>query len=240
MNARSWNPLGWSLLVGLLGSFGPSLAIGAPVAPTSYDMLNGVSPGSNTRHYWDRKYNGSGNTTQDAAPLTGGLGDLTDGIVASGKWSVVELIDDNPGTLEPTDGTGPYVGWRREGLSPPERNVPNPKITFRFANQIRFDTVRVHYDNDSDVFSPATIGVKVGSASSLFPIDSGLPGPRWADLDVSSLNMTGDALELTLNHRGVWVHISEVSFAGSVVPEPAACVLAGLASLAWSLRRRRS
>ena len=68
------------------------------VTPTSYDMPNGYT---GSYEYWDESYTGSGNTAADGDPLSGGLGDLTDGVVASDNWYVVEA----------PLGPGPYVGW---------------------------------------------------------------------------------------------------------------------------------
>jgi hypothetical protein len=48
--------------------------------PASYDMLNGES-GSYT--YYDDTYDGDGDTGTPLAPLSNGLGDLTDGVIAT-------------------------------------------------------------------------------------------------------------------------------------------------------------
>lgn len=49
----------------------------AGLTPDSYSMLNGNTDSSN---YWDETYTGSGCVTCDNAALTGGRGDLTDGM----------------------------------------------------------------------------------------------------------------------------------------------------------------
>lgn len=67
------------------------------IAPVSYDMLNGET-GSFT--YYDETYNGSGNPQGTLSALSGGLGDLTDGVIASQNWNVAEQA-----------ANGPYVGW---------------------------------------------------------------------------------------------------------------------------------
>ena len=64
-----------------------SVAAAAPVLPTSYAMPNGYTAAYN---YWDQIYSGSGSVTTDGAPLSGGLGDLTDGIIATDNWFVAE------------------------------------------------------------------------------------------------------------------------------------------------------
>src|SRR5687768_17614164 len=86
-------------IVLMLGMFVvPITTQAAPILPTSYDMLNGES---GTFTYHDETYNGSGSTTTDLAPLSGGVGDLTNGIIAASNWFVTELVPN-----------GPYVGWQ--------------------------------------------------------------------------------------------------------------------------------
>ena len=70
-----------------------TFAAAGNVVPTSYDMLNGQT-GSFT--YWDDSYNGTGSPTTSGDLLTGGLGDLTDGVIATENWFSTP---------------GPYVGW---------------------------------------------------------------------------------------------------------------------------------
>jgi hypothetical protein len=67
----------------LLLLLAPTAVVSAPVTPPSYDMPNGQI-GRFT--YFDESYNGNGNTAQADAPLSGGLGDLTDGIVTNARW----------------------------------------------------------------------------------------------------------------------------------------------------------
>jgi hypothetical protein len=59
-------------------------------------MLNGEGGPGNP--YWDDTYNGAGSTTTDLAPLSGGLGQLTDGIIPTENFNLVEP-------------NGPYVAW---------------------------------------------------------------------------------------------------------------------------------
>jgi len=186
------------------------------VFATSYDMRNGVSPNCGCRHYWDRKYAPSppGSTTTDGYFLTGGLGDLTDGIVTEDHWNIAEELDENIYDLEDTDGIGPYVGWRALGLLNAENNIPEPEVLFHFAGPISFSRVRVHYeDHPSDVFPPVEIYVKVGSNESLphVPLRDG-QGPKWADIDVSSDNMAGNSLLVRFVTDRAWTLIDEVEF----------------------------
>src|SRR5215471_20513042 len=84
------------------------------LTPLSYDMLNGNGQASGGAYnYWDKFYTGAGNTMQDNAFLSGGLGDLTDGIVTNEHWFNVEN----------SAGTGPYVGWL----------FLNPTVVFHFS-----------------------------------------------------------------------------------------------------------
>jgi hypothetical protein len=91
---------------------------------TSYDTPNGNTGSYN---YWDDTYTGSGSKTTDGALLSGGVGVLTDGVVASDNWYVTEA----------PAGPGPYVGWL----------AFNPTITFHFASTIDFQNVGIYFDD---------------------------------------------------------------------------------------------
>ncbi|ELS46311.1 hypothetical protein C789_3912 [Microcystis aeruginosa FACHB-905 = DIANCHI905] len=65
------------------------------ILPTKPKRANGGGS-----KYWDKKYNGTGNTSVNYVPLCGGVGDLTDGIIPTQNWNDVEVAD----------GTGLYVG----------------------------------------------------------------------------------------------------------------------------------
>ena len=57
------------------------------ISVDSYSMLNG-SRGSFT--YFDDNYTGTGNTQGINAPLSGGVGKLTDGVIANQIWCNTE------------------------------------------------------------------------------------------------------------------------------------------------------
>ena len=128
-----------------------NVANAAAISPISYDMLNGNGQAIGGRfNYWDKNYTGSGNTTQDNAPLSGGLGDLTDGVIATDNWLNVENVA----------GEGPYVGW----LS------LDPTITFNFANIVNIDSVTIYVDDYNGVGAgnvrvPHSVNLSMGGAS---------------------------------------------------------------------------
>lgn len=199
----------------------------APITPVSYDMRNGDGQASSgSYNYWDKAYTGSGATTTDAAPLSGGLGDLTDGYVESQNWFNVEN----------SAGTGPYVGWRQiNGV---------PVIKFNFGGSYAFGTLTLHLDDSNGaggVDLPASADVKIGSWVNNFLI-----GPQaGAEPKAITLNLAGNVgsqVEVTLNYANQWIFLSEVTFDGrqAAVPEPSTLALgaAGLAVVAL-LRRRR-
>ena len=198
------------------------------LTPTSYAGINGFGQAANGLfNYWDASYDGVGDTSTDGAPLSGGRGDLTDGVVADQSWRASEN----------DQGTGPYVGWLDV----------NPTVTFEFDGPVVLDTVRVHVDdanNNGAVAPPASITVAGGNLSHEHLVDDpATSDPFWVEIDVSGMGMTDDTLSLTFNRSNRWVFVSEVSFSGSAiggpVPEPAS----GLALLATGMvlmpRRRR-
>lgn len=212
-------------VLGLVCSVGTSRA--DLLTPTQYAMPNGFGTAAGgTFNYWDRFYSGGGATSTDGAPLSGGLGDLTDGLVASDSWNLVENLA----------GTGPYVGWI----------TIDPTLTFQFANSYVFETLRIHLDDSNGtggVAPPLSVAVSAGGAPLVVPVtDPPGSAPYWLEVDLTNLGLSGDSLTVTLNRRDLWVFASEFEIAGrptaSVVPEPATLGLLSLGGIALVLRRR--
>jgi len=197
-----------------------SAGYAALVPVTSYSMPNGDGQASGgTFNYWDKNYTGSGATTTDGAPLTGGTGDLTDGVTASDIWLNVEN----------NAGTGPYVGWL----------TPNPLITFNFAGLPSIGQIDIHLDNSGlgGVFAPAAIFVDGVSQSFTAPALGSI-----GTVSLTGLNLTGTSHTLQFqNLQGDWVFVSEVTFSTRSVPEPAswAMMLGGFGAIGGAQRSRR-
>lgn len=207
-----------------MGLAAPALA--AQVAVSTYDMNNGGGQASGgSYNYWDKAYSGSGATSTDGAPLTGGTGDLTDGVVASDFWYNVEN----------GAGTGPYVGWYTPGVG-----QLNPTINFNFSGSPTITSARLHIDNSyvGGVFAPSAIWID-GAAVAWSGPAVGTIG--W--VDILGLNLTGGSHSLQLFQNGGWVFVSEVEFFGrGGVPEPAtwALMIGGFGLTGAMLRRRRT
>jgi hypothetical protein len=180
-------------------------------------MLNG---NTGSYYYWDETYTGSGCVTCDNAALTGGTGDLTDGIIATDNWFVVEA----------PPGNGPYVGW-----------TLNPTITFHWNSAVSISSVTFYFD-DADgaggVSAPAGVVVDGSPFAIADP-----PGPAPFAFTASGLSFTGNDLVVTIDRNNSWVFLSEVQFESPspAVPEPATCMLmlSGLGTLA-TIRRRKA
>jgi hypothetical protein len=220
--------LGWALLL-----FGPVAPLDATqLFATSYDMLNGdnSSPGTSLR---DDTYqpDPSGHHNTPYAALSGGLGDLTDGIITNSNWGVAPL---------------PFVGWS-------DSVFPNPQITFHFPGTVNLDDVQIHMNKD---YSAGSVTFSMGGTNITRPVTINCPGGANDLFDFSNLNLTGNTLVVTLNNRAPdgncgfhdWILIDEVTFVGSQaasapVPETSTLLLldsglAGLASLTWRRNRR--
>ena len=208
----------------ILAGFAAMPALAAPITVSSYAMPNGDGQASGgSFNYWDLAYSGSGSTNVDGAALTGGTGDLTDGVVASDFWYNVE----NGG------GTGPYVGWYLP-------TTPNPLITFNFASLSTINDISIHIDNShvGGVFAPAAILINGVSQSFTAP-GVGTIG----FINFTGLGLVGNSLTIEFQQGGGWTFVSEISFDGraGVVPEPTswAMMVAGFGVVGMQIRRRR-
>lgn len=181
----------------------------AMLSPVSYDMFNGSSGNFS---YWDDSYNGSGNNQADSAYLSGGLGDLTDGVIATQSWNVAEL--------ETT--SGPYVGWS---------NL-DPTINFHFNSRINFNTITIYaddFDGHVGVSQPTSVTV---NGTNFIVADHAGADPFAISL--TNLGLTSTDLDITIYRGNSWVFVSEVTFDGvTAVPVPAGVWLfiSGLLSL---------
>ncbi len=201
-------------------AFGVAAAAGAvAIAPISYDMPNGDFGSYN---YWDGTYSGTGQTMVSGAPLSGGLGKLTDGVIAVLPWYAVSDFT----------GTGQYVGWYQ---------TPDPTITFHFAGSPTIDRITLHIDAQTGggVYAPSF--VKVDGVAQSYTTGS---GPSAIALTGLSLTGGSHTLQLGNGTTSFYVMLSEVEFAGTpaAVPEPAAwsLLIAGFAITGAAMRRRGS
>ncbi len=193
-------------------------AFASPLTVSSYDMANGNTGSYN---YWDDSYSGSGSKTTDGAALSGGKGDLTDGIKATDNWYVTEA----------PAGAGPYVGWL---------NV-NPLIHFHFAGLVTVKGVSFNFDDaagNGGVSSPLRVVVGGTTYDVIDPA-----GSAPFQFDLTGLNLNVSDLDITITRGNSWVFVSEIAFDGSAgnnsVPEPGLLALfgLGLAGLAFSKRK---
>ena len=198
-----------------------SAAHAVQIIPTSYDMPNG---NSGSYHYWDESYSGSGatgNPAADGSALAGGMGDLTDGIIATQNWYITEA---------PISTPGPYVGW-----------TISPTITFHFAGTPTIDEVRFYFDDadNGGVVAPASVVVDGLLSAVTDPPANSDPFLHT----VSGLNIAKSSFDVTLNSGGPWVFISEIEFYGpSTAPEvplPAPLALLGAGIVALGIAGRR-
>ncbi|MGA2498115.1 MAG: Ig-like domain-containing protein, partial [Tepidisphaeraceae bacterium] len=172
---------------------------GTNVKPISYDMRNGDT---GSYHYWDDTYNGTGNTTQNDAWLSGGTGQLTDGILGSDVW-YADL------------GHGPayeWVGWV---------NTP-PVITFDFGHLQSFSNIAFlcnNYTSPGDVALPGSVTVEFSNDDVNFSqpatytttaAERADKSVRWITLPVQE---TARYVQATFTlGNGSWIFLSEVNF----------------------------
>ncbi len=190
----------------------------AVVSPTSYDLTNGHSGSYN---YWDDSYTGSGNNQANGTTLTGGLGDLTDGVIATQNWNFIE---------GPVGPHGPYVGWA---------NI-NPTVNFHFGSVVNIDTITVYAD-DANGYGGVSAPLSITINGTNFSVsDPASANPLVLTFD--NLNLSTSDIDITFYRKSSWVFISEVTFEGaSAVPVPAAAWLFGSGLIGMiGMSRRRS
>jgi hypothetical protein len=185
----------------------------APLTVSSYSMYNG---GTGTYNYRDFSYtpcNGVCDVT--SAPLSGGVGKLTDGVSPALSW-------DQYG--EDTPWVGWYIGYPNE---------TDPVVTFNFAGVEHINSVTVWVDNSlgaGGVYLPSSVAID-GTSYAIAP-DNINPDPRGYTF--SDLGITGSSVNVQFFQSSgyPWIMVGEVSFA-SGVPEPAswAMMLIGFAGL---------
>ncbi len=158
------------------------------VRPISYDLLNGED---GTYSYYDDSYDGDGDNSQPLAPLARGLGDLTDGVIATSHWNSTP---------------DPYVGWV----------TIDPTITFHFSGVVNISTVVLHLDDDGGgggVHVPDDVTVSMGGTTLEFTC-SDPPGGEPFAFELTDLGLSGSTLALTIADHSTsgYMMLSEVEF----------------------------
>jgi hypothetical protein len=197
---------------------GPATQAQDLLHPSRYDMPNGHW-GAYT--YYDGSYSGSGNRNERGAPLSGGVGDLTDGIVST-KWEWGSQTDSNP-----------WVGW----------DSFSPTIEYTFPSEVGIETIRLH------TLANRQARIHIWDAIDI-SIDGGA-AVRFAFNDAAYADHALHWLELPIHRRatnvemaliplaGKWGFLSETEFVA--IPEPSSLALVAMlgVSLVPCVRRMR-
>lgn len=189
------------------------------ISATSYDLYNGGIGGYGNVTFYDDTYTGTGSKTTPYAWLSGGLGDLTDGTVATHNWS------DCGGASPCTQYNAVYVAWPKYGGL-----TFLPFITFHFAPNTNIDEVKISM---MDYASPSEVDFSMGGTTKIQTVTPEYSAGNNSWYDFTGLGLSGNSLTLTFNYNQSppwdWLFVSEVEFYGSqtAVPEPATMLLLG-------------
>jgi hypothetical protein len=180
------------------------------IFPVSYDVQNG-NTGAFT--YQDDSYAGQGDRTVDGAYLTGGLGQLSDGIVSS-LWSWSSQAD-----------AAPWIGWQ----------YTDPDVRFVFDEEKFVDTINLHTlanrQAGIDVWDSVAVSLD-GGAPTLFPLNASAFTDNSLHSVALPINARATTVRLSLVSDWEWGFLSEVEFVG----RPSGPRVAGFAvdGLTWT------
>jgi PEP-CTERM motif len=202
-----------------LSFLGTGMAQASLLAVTSYNMPNGDGQAQGGwLNYWDATYSNciANDCTTDGLAgsyLSGGLGKLTDGIVATQPW--YDVSD--------AAGTGQYVGWLSS----------NPMISFNFAGDEVVNEVKLFVDNSHVGGVAAPVSIVIDGVTYFNPPSATPSAPEL--IDITGLYLTGASVSVTLNNPNSWVFMSEAQFiTGAPEPSTWAMMMLGFAGLGYA------
>ncbi len=182
-----------------------ALAAADVLSPVSYATTNGkLGPGGLL--YRDDAYSGNGDPKQDNSRLSGGLGQLSDG---------VQSCSDDPGK-DCGGGPGwPWVGWQSD-----------PTITFTFGNRNDFKTVRIYTANrpnaGAHMWKTATVSFSDDGVTfrdyfihTTTKVDVANHKARYIDIPVNA-SARVVRVHLVRDAPDSWVVIDNVTFEGQI------------------------
>eukprot|EP00163_Fabomonas_tropica_P016493 TRINITY_DN2957_c0_g1_i1.p1 TRINITY_DN2957_c0_g1~~TRINITY_DN2957_c0_g1_i1.p1 ORF type:complete len:3388 (+),score=527.40 TRINITY_DN2957_c0_g1_i1:1057-11220(+) len=196
----------WTMLTKFTHFANPDVCVTSrELFATSYRMPNGNTGGFS---YLDHIYSGSGSPTTDNSPLSGGLGQLTDGVTGVDAWSA-------------NLGNGPAYEWVAWRIT----TYPAPYVEFEFPYSTRMDKVLVFMNNDhvGGVAAASSFTVHFGPSLGTYTstITYTLNAGEIADLTARYYtvnvadNREAKAVKITFANPvngNQWVFIAEVKF----------------------------
>lgn len=238
-------------------------ASAATLNVASYDMPNGEEYTSYSGYeYFDESYNGTGDTSVSRAQLSGGTGDLTDGVIGTATWEPTNFFTTPEQRATLQAGMRPYVGWFIEESKGAPYEV---SIRFSFEQQVTVNSLLIHglvgnLDRSSnneptmpDYFRLSNDATSTTLDLSSDPLNTNPQTTTFART-LNAGGMTGSLFTLSFGFDydpSDWysgrnfVFLSEVTFDGeqiSPVPVPASLplIVAGLGALGLLGRRRKA
>lgn len=242
-----------TLAVGLVSA---TSGFAATLAPVSYDMPNGEEYTSYSGYeYFDETYNGNGDTTVSRATLTGGLGDLTDGVIGTATWKPTNFFTTPAERAALQASMRPYVGW----FVQESKGAPYAiDITFHFGRVVQVDQVNIHglmgnldRSSNSEPTMPDYFRISTGSGSAQIDRSDVPLATRTYKETVQTGGLSGESFTLSMGFNydpsdfysgRDFIFVSEVEFiAPAPVPLPAGglLMLSGLGAIAAASRRRK-